>query len=139
MTGNITFTMIKPEAVRRGHMGKIICMITDNGFNIRALKYIQITKEQAAAFYLIHRDRPFYDELIEFMSSGPIIAAIIEKDNAVEEFRKLIGSTNPEDAKPGTIRRLCGISIQANAIHGSDSDENAIKEGNFFFSNTERF
>ena len=139
MAGNITLTMIKPEAVRRNVTGAILSKINEGGFTIIAMKYIKLTKEGAMQFYEVHKGRPFYHDLVEFMSSGPIVAAILKKDNAVEEYRKLIGSTNPKDAEPGTIRALYGTNIQENAIHGSDSDTNAIIESDFFFSKLERF
>lgn len=139
MAGNRTFTMIKPSTVAAGHSGSIIRMILDNGFRIRAMKYIQLAGKQAGSFYEIHRERPFYSALVEFMSSGPVIAAILEKDNAVEEFRNLIGATDPARADPGTVRNLFGINIQENAVHGSDSDENALIESAFFFSRLEEF
>lgn len=139
MATNRTFTMIKPDAVGNGHIGAILNDITNAGFKIIALKYTQLTEENAGAFYAIHKERPFYKDLVSFMSSGPIIAAILEKENAVEDFRKLIGSTNPQEAAEGTIRRKYADSIEANAVHGSDSDENADIEGNFFFSQLERF
>lgn len=139
MSGNVTFTMIKPKAVANGSIGKIITMFIEGGFNIKALKYTQLTKEDARKFYAVHNERPFFDGLVEFMSSGPIIAAVLEKDNAVEAYRNFIGATNPADAKEGTIRKLYGTSIEANAVHGSDSDENAQIESNFFFSNREMF
>jgi len=139
MAGNITLTMIKPEAVRNGHTGKILDKIIEGGFGIVAMKYLQLTHEQAGQFYLVHRERPFYRDLVEFMSSGPIVAAILQKDNAIDAYRSLIGSTNPKDAAPGTIRALYGTNIQENAVHGSDSDENAIIEAAFFFSALERF
>jgi nucleoside-diphosphate kinase len=138
MSGNITFTMIKPTAVSKGYMGKIIDQIIAGGFNIKALKYTMLSKEEAETFYAVHKDRPFYGALTEFMSSGPIIAAILEKDNAVQAYRDYIGATNPADAAEGTIRKLYGTDIQANAVHGSDSDENAIIESSFFFSERER-
>ena len=139
MSGNTTFTMIKPQAVADGNMGKIIDMIISGGFNIKALKLTKLTKEQAGKFYAVHKERPFYNDLVSFMTSGPIIAAILEKDNAVTEYRNYIGSTNPKDAKPGTIRALYATSMEKNAVHGSDSDENACIEGDFFFSEFERF
>lgn len=139
MAGNKTFTMIKPDAVSKGHIGAILAKINEGGFRIVAMKYLQLTEERAGEFYAIHRDRPFYGELVAFMSSGPIVAAILEKDNAVDDFRTLIGATNPAEAAPGTIRQLFADSIGENAIHGSDSDDNAVIEGNFFFSATERF
>ncbi len=139
MTGNITFTMIKPDAVRNGHIGGILNKINEAGFRIVAMKYTKLSIEKAGEFYAIHKDRPFYGELIEFMSSGPIVAAILEKDNAVLSFRQLIGATNPADAAPGTIRALYATNVGENAVHGSDSDENAHIEANFHFSGTERF
>lgn len=139
MATNRTFTMIKPDAVANGHIGAILNDIIADGFKIIAMKYIQLTKETAGNFYAVHKERPFYGELVSFMTSGPIVAAILEKDNAVEDFRKLIGATNPAEAAEGTIRNKYAKSIDANAIHGSDSDENAEIEGNFFFSQFERF
>ncbi|MCW8312488.1 nucleoside-diphosphate kinase [Sphingobacterium sp. InxBP1] len=139
MATNRTFTMIKPDAVANGHIGAILNDIIAGGFKIIAMKYIKLSKETAGAFYAVHKERPFYDELVDFMTSGPIVAAILEKDNAVEDFRTLIGATNPADAAEGTIRNKYAKSIDANAIHGSDSDENAAIEGNFFFSQFERF
>jgi nucleoside-diphosphate kinase len=139
MKTNRTFTMIKPDAVADGHIGAILDIITKNGFKIVALKYTKLSAEKAGQFYEVHKDRPFYGGLVEFMSSGPIVAAILEKDNAITEFRTLIGATNPADAAEGTIRNLYAKSIGQNAVHGSDSDENADIEGNFFFSAFERF
>lgn len=139
MAGNRTFTMIKPDAVEANHIGSILARITEAGFKIVAMKYTKLSAEQAGLFYDIHRARPFFGELVEFMSRGPIVAAILEKDNAIEDFRKLIGATNPEQAAEGTIRKLFAKSIGENAIHGSDSDENAQIEGDFFFSKLERF
>ena len=139
MAGNRTFTMIKPDAVEKNYIGAILEKINVAGFRIVAMKYTKLTQEQAGAFYAVHKERPFYGELVEYMTSGPIVAAILEKDNAVADFRKLIGATNPEEAEEGTIRKLYAESIAANAIHGSDSDENAEIEGNFFFSQIERF
>lgn len=136
---NRTFTMIKPDAVRNGHIGNILQMINAAGFRIVAMKYTRISLEQAGAFYEVHKERPFYGELTEFMSSGPIVAAILEKENAVADFRKLIGATNPAQAEEGTIRKLYAASVGENAVHGSDSDENAKIEGDFFFSGLERF
>jgi nucleoside-diphosphate kinase len=138
MTGNITLTMIKPEAVRNGHSGAILDMIIKGGFKIVALKYLQLSKEQAMKFYEVHKERPFYNDLTEFMSSGPIYAAILQKDNAIDTYRKFIGSTNPADADQGTVRAKFGTNIQENAVHGSDSDENAVIESAFFFSELER-
>lgn len=139
METNKTFTMIKPDAVANGHIGAILDKITKSGFKIVALKYTALSAAKAGEFYAVHKGRPFYDALVQFMSSGPIVAAILEKDNAVEDFRKLIGATDPSKAEPGTIRNLFAKSIDANAVHGSDSDENAAIEGNFFFSAFERF
>jgi len=136
---NITFTMIKPEAVKAGNSGAILKRIEEGGFKIVALKKTHLSSEKAGKFYDIHKERPFYDELIEYMSGGPIIAAILEKENAVSDFRKLIGATNPEDAEDGTIRKEFATSLAMNAIHGSDSDENAIIESDFHFSIDERF
>ena len=136
---NRTFTMIKPDAVKAGNIGNILQMINAAGFRIVAMKYLRISKQQAEKFYEIHAARPFYGELTDFMSSGPIVAAILEKDNAIAEFRKLIGATNPAQAEEGTIRKKYAASIGENAVHGSDSDENAEIEGNFFFNGLERF
>ena len=137
--GNITFTMIKPEAVEARNTGAILKRIETAGFRIAAIKKVHLTAERAAKFYEVHKERPFYDELIEYMSGGPIIAAILEKDNAVAAFRELIGATNPVDAKEGTIRAEFAESLSKNAIHGSDSDENAHIEAIFHFSDDERF
>ncbi|MCX2450683.1 nucleoside-diphosphate kinase [Pedobacter sp. PLR] len=139
MTTNRTFTMIKPDAVANGHIGAIINDITAAGFKIVALKYTKLTEETAGQFYAVHAARPFYKDLVSFMSSGPIVAMILEKDNAIEDFRTLIGATNPADAAEGTIRNKYAVSIDANAVHGSDSDENAQIEGDFFFTAAERF
>ncbi|MEY3716798.1 MAG: hypothetical protein RJA00_1231 [Bacteroidota bacterium] len=139
MATNRTFTMIKPDAVANGHAGKILDHIIQAGFKVVALKYTRLSEERAGDFYGIHRERPFFGELVNFMTSGPIYAAILEKDNAIEDFRKLIGATDPQKAEAGTIRNLFAKSIDANAIHGSDSDENAEIEGNFFFGADERF
>ncbi len=136
---NRTFTMIKPDAVAAGHTGAILDHIIKGGFKIIAMKYLHLTADQAGKFYEVHKERPFYGELVEFMSSGPIVAAILEKDNAVADFRTLIGATNPAEAAEGTIRKLYATSIGENAVHGSDSDENAEIEGNFYFSAFERF
>lgn len=138
MAGTRTFTMIKPDGVANGHAGKILDQILEAGFAVKALKYTQLSKADAEAFYAVHKERPFYGELVSYMTSGPIYAAILEKDNAVNDFRDLIGATNPAEAKEGTIRARFAESIAANAIHGSDSDENAAIEGNFFFSARER-
>jgi nucleoside-diphosphate kinase len=135
---NKTFTMIKPDAFAAGNAGAILKHIEGAGFKIKAMKLLKLTPEKAGEFYAVHSERPFYGELVEFMSSGPIMAAILEKDNAVEDFRKLIGATNPANAEEGTIRKMFAESIGRNAVHGSDSDENAEIEGNFFFSGFER-
>jgi nucleoside-diphosphate kinase len=139
MENNKTFTMIKPDAVANGHTGAIIDHIIKGGFKITAMKYLWLSPEKAGEFYAVHKARPFYNDLVTFMSSGPIVAAILEKNNAVEDFRKLIGATDPAKADPGTIRNLFAKSIDANAVHGSDSDENAQIEGNFYFSAFEKF
>ena len=139
MTGNRTFTMIKPDAVGDNNIGNILAMINNAGFRIVAMKYTRLSKELAGKFYAVHSERPFYGELTDYMSSGSIVAAILEKDNAVEDFRKLIGATNPANAEEGTIRKKYAKSIGENAVHGSDSDENAQIEGSFFFSEFERF
>jgi nucleoside-diphosphate kinase len=139
MATNRTLTMIKPDAVRNGHIGAILEQINAAGFKIVAMKYTKLSAEKAGEFYEVHKERPFYGELVEFMSSGPIVAAILEKDNAVEDFRTLIGATNPADAAPGTIRAKYATSIGENAVHGSDSDENAAIEGAFHFAGTEVF
>jgi len=138
MSGNKTLMMIKPTAVRKGFIGPILAKVAEGGFTIRAMKYTRLSLEQAKAFYAVHKDRPFYDELTAFMSSGPIVAAILEKENAVEAWRNYIGATNPAEAADGTIRKLYGTSLGENAVHGSDSDENAAIECNFFFAATER-
>lgn len=137
MASNRTFTMIKPDAVKAGNIGNILQMINEAGFKIVAMKYTQLSKADAEAFYAVHSERPFYGELVEFMTSGPIVSAILEKDNAVEDFRTLIGATNPADAAEGTIRKAYANSIGENAVHGSDSDDNAAIEGMFHFSGRE--
>ncbi len=140
MAGRFTLTMVKPTAVREGHSGEILKIITkDGGFRIAAMKMVMLRREDAMEFYAVHKDKPFYNELVDFMSSGPIIAAVLEKDNAVKAFRDFIGATNPENAEEGTIRKMFGKSIQENCVHGSDSDENAIREIKFFFSTREIF
>jgi nucleoside-diphosphate kinase len=139
MATNRTFTMIKPDAVKNGHIGNILAMINNAGFKIVSLKLTQLTVADAQAFYSVHSERPFYGELVEFMSSGPIVAAILEKDNAVSDFRTLIGATNPAEAAEGTIRKLYATSMGENAVHGSDSDENAAIEGAFHFAGREQF
>lgn len=133
MSGNRTFTMLKPDAIENGHMGKIIDMIIQAGFSIKAMKLTQLSTEQAQKFYEVHAERPFYGELVEYMTSGPIVAAILEKDNAVADFRALIGATDPAEAADGTIRKYYAESKGRNAVHGSDSDENAAIEGMFHF------
>ncbi len=138
MSGNRTFTMIKPDAVEKNYIGAILEKINAAGFKIVAMKYTRLSKADAGEFYAVHKERPFYSDLVDYMSDGPIVAAILEKDNAVADFRELIGATNPEEAAEGTIRKLYAESISANAVHGSDSDENAQIEGNFFFSQLER-
>lgn len=139
MTGNITFTMIKPMAVKKGFIGPILAKIADGGFRIIAMKLTHLSLEDARKFYEIHKERPFYGELTEFMSSGPIIAAILEKNNAVEAYRNYIGATDPAKAEAGTIRALYGTNMGMNAVHGSDSDENANIESDFFFAKRERY
>ena len=136
---NRTFTMIKPDATSKGYTGAILDQIIKAGFKVKAMKWIQLSEEQAGLFYDIHRARPFFQELVDFMISGPIVAAILEKENAVADFRELIGATNPAQAAEGTIRKLYAASIGENAVHGRDSDENAAIEGDFFFSKLERF
>jgi nucleoside-diphosphate kinase len=139
MSGRITFTMVKPDAVKDNNIGPVLAMMNEAGFRIKAMKYTKLTPEKAGEFYAVHKERPFYGELVEFMSSGPIVAAVLEKDNAVEDFRKLIGATNPAQAEEGTIRKKFAKSLGENAVHGSDSDENAAIEANFFFSVLEQF
>ena len=136
---NQTLTMIKPDAMKKGYSGGILDMIIKGGFRIVALKQTKLTPEKAGEFYEVHKERSFYGELIEYMSSGPIIAAILEKENAVTDFRKLIGATNPANAEEGTIRKQYATSVAENAVHGSDSDDNAKIESDFFFSALERF
>jgi len=139
MATNKTFTMIKPDAAEAGNIGAITKMIEEAGFTVKAMKLTKLSSERAGEFYEVHKERPFYNDLCSYMSSGAIVPMILEKDNAVEDFRTLIGATNPKDAAEGTIRNLFAKSIEANAIHGSDSDENAAIEGNFFFSGIEKF
>lgn len=139
MASNRTFTMLKPDAVAKGYIGEIINQITGSGFKIVAMKMTQMTENDAKTFYEVHKERPFYGELVDYMTSGPIVAAILEKENAVDDFRTLIGATNPEEAAEGTIRKKFATSISENAIHGSDSDENAKIEGDFHFSGREQF
>ncbi len=136
---NRTFTMIKPDATSKGHTGAVFDQIIKASFTIKAMKWTKLTTEKAGEFYEVHKERPFYGELTQFMSSGNIVAAILEKENAVAEFRKLIGATNPAQAEEGTIRKKYAASIGENAVHGSDSDENAEIEGSFFFSKLEMF
>lgn len=138
MSGHTTLTMLKPDSVETGNIGNILQMITDAGFDIKAMKLTQLSRERAEEFYAVHKERPFYGELVEYMTSGPIVAAILEKDNAVEDFRALIGATDPAEAGEGTIRKKYAESKGRNAVHGSDSDENAQIEGDFHFSNGER-
>ncbi len=139
MAGNITFTMIKPDAVKAGYIGPILNQISQAGFRIKALKLTQLTVDDAKKFYAVHADRPFYGELVDFMSSGPIVAAVLEKENAVADFRTLIGATNPAEAAEGTIRQKYATSISENAVHGADSDENAQIEAHFHFAGREMF
>jgi nucleoside-diphosphate kinase len=139
MATNRTFTMLKPDAIENGHMGKILDMIIQAGFQVKAMKYTRLSEEQAKKFYEVHAERPFYGELVEYMTSGPIVAAILEKDNAVADFRALIGATDPAEAADGTIRKAYAESKGRNAVHGSDSDENAEIEGKFHFSASEIF
>ncbi len=139
MNTNITLTMIKPTAFKNNCTGKVLYKINEAGFRIVAMKVTKLSKEQAMKFYEVHSERPFYNELVDFMSSGPIVAAILEKENAVESYRNLIGATNPAEAAEGSIRKECGTNIGENAVHGSDSDENAAIEAAFFFSELERF
>jgi nucleoside-diphosphate kinase len=138
MTGKITLTMVKPDAMKAGNGGAVLNDIIKGGFKIVAMKYLHLTRAQAEKFYEVHKERSFYPELVAFMSSGPIIAAILEKENAIIAYREFIGKTNPAEAAPGTIRAKYGSNIQENAVHGSDSDENAEKEASFFFSQLER-
>jgi nucleoside-diphosphate kinase len=139
MSGNITFTIIKPFAVSDGHIGPILNKIHTAGFKISAMRMLWLTQGEAERFYEVHKERPFYSDLVEFMTSGPIVVAVLKKENAVEDYRKLIGATDPEKAEEGTIRKEFARSIRENAVHGSDSDENAAFEGSFFFSGLQRF
>jgi nucleoside-diphosphate kinase len=139
MNGDFTFSIIKPNAVRTGKTGPILAMMNEAGFQIAAMKMVRMTTSQAEAFYAVHRGKPFFEGLIEFMTSGPVFVMVLKHENAVEEFRKLIGATDPAKAEPGTIRRRFAVSVQMNAVHGSDSDENAQTEADFFFSKFERF
>jgi nucleoside-diphosphate kinase len=139
MHHDFTFSIIKPNAVRTGKTGPILAMINEGGFEIAAMRMVKLTLSQAESFYSIHKGKPFYDSLIEFMTSGPVVVMILKHEDAVDQFRKLIGATDPAKAEPGTIRRTFAVSVQMNAVHGSDSVENAIKEADFFFSGIERF
>ncbi len=139
MAGQYTFTIIKPQAVTKGYIGPILYKIAENGFSITAMKMLHLTRSEAQRFYEVHVGRPFYDDLVEFMISGPIVVCVLQKENAVEEYRKVIGSTDPDKAEEGTIRKMYAESMQANAVHGSDSDENAEIEATFFFPSSERF
>lgn len=139
MNGNFTFSIIKPNAVRTGKTGPILAMMNEAGFEIAAMKMVKMTTAQAEAFYAVHKGKSFFESLIEFMTSGPVFVMVLKHENAVEEFRKLIGATDPAKAEPGTIRRIFAVSVQMNAVHGSDSDENAQVEADFFFSKFERY
>jgi nucleoside-diphosphate kinase len=139
MNSDFTFAIIKPNAVRTGKTGPILSMINEGGFEIVALKMVKITLPQAETFYTVHKEKPFFESLVEYMTSGPVFVMILKHSNAVEDFRKLIGATDPGKAEQGTIRKLFAVSVQMNAVHGSDSDENAEREANFFFSGFERF
>jgi len=139
MDGNFTFSIIKPNAVRTGKTGPILAMMNEAGFEIAAMKMVKMTTAQAEAFYAVHKGKSFFESLIEFMTSGPVFVMVLKHENAVEEFRKLIGATDPAKAEPGTIRRIFAVSVQMNAVHGSDSDENAQVEADFFFSKFERY
>lgn len=139
MSSNLTLSIIKPNAVRTGKTGPILSMINEAGFEIVALKMLKLARNQAQSFYEVHKGKPFYEGLIEFMTSGPIVVMMLKHENAVAEYRKLMGATDPAKAEPGTIRKKYAVSVQMNAVHGSDSDENAIRESDFFFSGIERF
>lgn len=139
MNGKYTFSIIKPDALRTGKTGPILSMINEGGFDISAIKMVQMTLPQAESFYEVHRGKPFFEGLVDFMISGPVVVLILKHENAVDEFRKLIGATDPNKAEPGTIRKTFAVSVKMNAVHGSDSDENAVREANFFFSDIERF
>jgi len=139
MGGNFTFSIIKPNAVRTGKTGPILAMMNEAGFEISAMKMVRMTTNQAESFYSVHKGKPFFEGLIEFMISGPVFVMVLKHENAVEEFRKLIGATDPAKAEPGTIRKMFAVSVQMNAVHGSDSDENAVREADFFFTASERF
>ena len=139
MYTDFTFSIIKPNAVRTGKTGPILAMINEAGFEISAMRMVRLNRQQAESFYSVHKSKSFFDDLIEFMTSGPVVVMILRHENAVEHFRKLIGSTDPSKAEPGTIRKLYAVSTQMNAVHGSDSPENAVIEANFFFSGVERY
>lgn len=139
MNWKYTFSIIKPNAIRTGKTGPILSVINEGGFEISAIKMVQLTLQQAESFYEVHRGKSFFNDLVEFMTSGPVVVMILRRENAVEEFRRLIGPTDPDKAEPGTIRKTFAVSVKMNAIHGSDSDENAVREANFFFSDIERF
>jgi nucleoside-diphosphate kinase len=139
MDNDFTFSIIKPNAMRTGKAGPILSMINEGGFEISALRMVKMTKKQAESFYDIHRGKPFFNDLVDFMTSGPVIVMILKHNNAVEEFRKLIGATDPARAEAGTIRKIFAVSVQMNAIHGSDSPENAAREANFFFAEVDRY
>jgi nucleoside-diphosphate kinase len=139
MNTDFTFSIIKPNAIRTGKTGPILAMINESGFEIIAMRMVRLTLTQAESFYAVHKGKPFFEGLVEFMTSGPVVVMILRHENAVEEFRRLIGATDPKKAEPGTIRKAFAISVQMNAVHGSDSVENAVIESNFFFSETERF
>jgi nucleoside-diphosphate kinase len=139
MNSDLTFSIIKPNAVRTGKTGPILAMINEGGFEITAMRMVKMTLPQAESFYSVHKGKPFFESLVEFMTSGPVVVMILKHDDAVEAFRKLIGVTDPAKAEPGTIRKVFGVSVQMNAVHGSDNDENAVREANFFFSGVDRF
>ena len=139
MEGKITFTIVKPSALSMNYLGPILTNITDNGFKVIAIKMLHLSNTQATAFYSVHKDRPFFNDLVEYMTSGPVVVATLMKVNAVDDYRRIIGATNPEKAEEGTIRKLYGLDMQRNAVHGSDSDENALIESRFFFSDIEIF
>ena len=139
MNGKYTFSIIKPDAIRTGKTGPILSMINEGGFEISAIKMVQMTLQQAESFYEVHKGKSFFEELVEFIISGPVVVLILKHENAVEEFRRLLGATDPNKAEPGTIRKTFAVSVKMNAVHGSDSDETAVREANFFFSDIERF
>lgn len=139
MYNDFTFSIIKPDAVRTGKTGPILAMINEGGFEIAAMRMVNMTIPQAESFYSVHKGKPFFDDLVEFITSGPVVVMILRHENAIDQFRKLIGGTDPNKAEPGTIRKTFAVSVQMNAVHGSDSVENAIKEADFFFSEIERF